>query len=130
MTTLFWILAVVNVANGLWMLATPGGWFTGVPAAVPDTGPLNPHFVRDVGVVYLVSGVGLAWCARNLDRALPVLVGITAFHVGHALTHVADILTGRLPASHWLIDTPGVFAPTILLVMMALVLAKNEGARA
>lgn len=126
MSTLLWVLAAVNVANGLWMLATPSGWFTGIPAAVPDTGPLNEHFVRDVGVAYLVSGVGLAWCAQNLGRALPVLVGIAAFSLGHALTHVADILSGRLSASHWLIDTPGVFAPAILLVMMALVLAKRE----
>jgi hypothetical protein len=130
MTILFWVLAVINVANGLWMLATPAGWFTGVPAAVPDTGPLNEHFVRDVGVAYTVCGIGLAWCAQNLGRALPVLVGVAAFNVGHALTHVADILSGRLSASHWLIDTPGVFAPTILLVMLAFVLAKNEAARA
>ena len=130
MLTLLWIIAVIDVVNGLWMLASPAGWYTGVPAAVPDTGPLNTHFVRDIGVAYLVSGVGLAWCARNLDRALPLLVGIAAFAVGHALTHVADILSGRLPASHWLIDTPGVFAPTILLVMLAFVLAKNDEAKA
>ena len=127
MTTLYWIFAALNVANGLWMIVSPPSWFTGIPAAVPDTGPLNLHFVRDVGVAYLVSGVGLAWCAQNLDRALPVHVGVTAFFVGHALTHVADILSGRLSASHWLIDTPGVFAPAILLVMMAFVLAQRRG---
>src|SRR5688572_26888958 len=98
MTTLYWVFAALNVANGLWMLASPPSWYTGIPAAVPDTGPLNLHFVRDVGVAYLVSGVGLAWCARNLDRALPVHVGVTAFFVGHALTHVADIVSGRLSA--------------------------------
>lgn len=130
MTTIYWILAVVNLANGLWMLASPPGWFVGIPAAVPDTGPLNPHFVRDVGVAYSVCGVGFAWCAKNLDRALPVHVGITLFYVGHALTHVFDILTGALPLAHWLIDTPAVFAPTILLLLMIPPLRERETATA
>ncbi len=111
MQWLYRIFAILNVANGLWMLVAPAGWFVEIPAAVPDTGPFNAHLVRDLGVVYAVCGIGFAWCAENLDRALPVHVGITLFYAGHAATHVADILSGRLPASHWLIDTPAVFAP-------------------
>lgn len=128
MSTLLWILAVVNVANALWMVIAPASWFTGIPAAVPDTGEFNFHFVRDVGVAYLVCGIGLAWCAQNLPRALPVLVGVTLFNFGHAATHVDDILQGRLPASHWLIDTPAVFAPTILMIMLCFVLAQRRDA--
>ena len=30
--------ALGNIANGLWMLADPRGWFHGIPAAVPDFG--------------------------------------------------------------------------------------------
>jgi hypothetical protein len=92
---------------------------------VPDTGSLNPHLVRDLGVAYTVCGIGFAWCAENLDRALPVHVGITSFYAGHAAIHVADIVSGRLPPSHWLIDTPAVFAPTIALVAMAAVLHRR-----
>lgn len=125
MSTFLWIFAVVNFANGVWMLADPAGWFTGIPAAVPDTGPFNPHFVRDVGVAYCVTGIGLAWCAQNLDRALPVLVGIVLFNAGHSVTHVADIIEGRLPASHWLIDIPGVFAPTAALIAAGAILARR-----
>src|SRR5262245_5683082 len=33
-----WLLALGNLANGLWMLADPTGWYGGIPAAVPDTG--------------------------------------------------------------------------------------------
>jgi hypothetical protein len=126
MSALCWIFAVVNVANGLWMIFDPAGWFVGLPAAVPDTGPFNPHLVRDVGVAFTVCGIGFAWCAQNLDRALPVFVGIVLFNAGHAATHVADILEGRLPPSHWLIDTPAVFAPTIVLIVMGVVLARRE----
>jgi hypothetical protein len=111
------------------MLASPESWFTGIPAAVPDTGPFNPHFVRDLGVVFTICGLGLAWCAGNLERALPVHVGITLFYAGHAATHVADIMAGRLPAEHWLIDAPAVFAPTILLVVMGVMLAQRAPRR-
>jgi hypothetical protein len=125
MKWLYRILAIANVANGLWMLAAPAGWFADLPAAVPDTGPFNSHFVRDLGVVFTVCGAGFAWCAENLDRALPVHLGITAFYAGHAATHVADILSGRLPASHWWIDMPAVFAPTVLLLCMAVALHRT-----
>ena len=43
-----WIFAIfgaASVANALWMLAGPLHWYHEVPAAVPDTGPFNPHFV-------------------------------------------------------------------------------------
>ncbi len=53
MKWLYRILAIANIANGLWMLAAPAGWFADLPAAVPDTGPFNAHFVRDLGVVFI-----------------------------------------------------------------------------
>jgi hypothetical protein len=122
---LYRILAILNIANGLWMLAAPAGWFVGIPAEVSDTGPFNAYLVRDLGVVYAVCGVGFAWCAENLDRALPVHVGIASFYAGHAATHVFDIASGRLPASHWLIDTPAVYLTAIMLVAMAVVLRRR-----
>lgn len=120
MKVVYAILAVVSLANGVWMVAAPVHWYWNVPAAVPDTGPLNTHLVRDVGVVYMLSGLGLGWALRHLDRAYPVHLFVTGFYVGHALTHVDDIFFGRLPASHWWIDAPGVFLPAIALVVLAL----------
>jgi hypothetical protein len=129
MSAFYWVLAVVNVLNGVWMIADPAGWFTGIPAAVPDTGPFNPHLVRDVGVTYTVCGIGLAWCAMHLEHALAVNAGVVAFNVGHAATHVADIVEGRLPPSHWLIDTPAVFAPTIAMIVALVALARRRAPR-
>lgn len=130
MVAIYWIFAVANVANGLWMLVSPESWYFGIPAAVPDTGPLNLHFVRDVGVTFTVCGIGLGWCAGNLDRALPVHVGVTLFYVGHAAMHGLDIVCGRLPPSHWLIDALPVFAPTLVLLAMARSLPRSVVARA
>jgi hypothetical protein len=120
LTGFYWLLGLGSIANGLWMLASPAGWFAGVPAAVTDTGPLNNHFVHDIGVVFIVVGLGALWCARNLERCLPVHGGITLFYAGHALVHVAEILSGWLPHSHWWIDAPLVFLPALLLVVTGL----------
>jgi hypothetical protein len=46
-----------------------------------------------------------------------VHLGLTLFFLGHALIHLADLLTGRLPGAHWLIDAPLVFAPALLLMI-------------
>jgi hypothetical protein len=114
------LLGLGSLANGLWMLASPASWFTGIPAGVPDTGPINVHFVHDIGVVFCVVGIGALWCARNLERCLPVHWGITMFYAGHALVHVAEISTGLLPHAHWWIDAPLTFAPAVALVVIGL----------
>jgi hypothetical protein len=31
--------------------------------------------------------------------------------------HVTDTLAGRLPPSHWAIDAPGVYVPTLLMIV-------------
>ena len=113
------VFCLLSFVNGAWMLASPLSWYEDVPAAVPHTGPFNAHFVRDIGVAYLVSALGFGWCALRLGRCRPVHVGLTAFFVGHALIHLFEILAGHLPGSHWLIDAPGVFAPALLLVILA-----------
>ena len=116
----YWLLGLGSLANGLWMLLAPMSWFTGIPAGVPDTGPLNLHFVHDIGVVFAVVGLGAIWCARNLKICGPVHAGITLFYVGHALVHVLEISTGHLPAAHWWIDAPLTFLPAIILVAIGL----------
>jgi hypothetical protein len=101
------------------MLLLPLSWYTDLPAAVPNTGPFNQHFVRDLGVVFLLIGFAFGWAALNIDRSRPVHLAITAFFTGHALIHLVDIMSGRLPHSHWLIDTPGVFLPAALMILLA-----------
>lgn len=118
MLKLFYILAcLLNLVNGIWMLFFPLSWYTDFPAAIPHTGPFNSHFIRDLGVTYLVVALGFGWCALHLERSRPVHSGLTIFFVGHALIHLVEILTGQLPGTHWLIDTPLVFVPAILLII-------------
>jgi uncharacterized protein YjeT (DUF2065 family) len=120
MKALFWIFGLVNVANGLWMLFAPAGWYRDLPAGVPDTGPLNYHFVRDIGAAFLTIGVAFLASAPEAPRRRGVVLAAALFFVLHALIHVADLVTGRLPGSHWAIDFPGVFVPAIVLLVLCL----------
>jgi hypothetical protein len=119
------LFAAGNLAMGLWMLVDPPGWYLGLPAAVPDTGPLNEHFVRDVGSAFTTMGLALAVAALRPGLRLPALAGTTVFYALHAAVHVTDTLAGRLPASHWAIDFPGVYLPVLLLVAVIAALRRS-----
>lgn len=105
----------VNVGNGIWMLLFVDNWFNAIPG-VHDTGPLNRHFVHDVGMVYLLAGVALIWCARHVRSTRYVYLSVMLFFVGHAAIHVIEIIIGLLPPSHWLIDLPLIFVPALILL--------------
>jgi hypothetical protein len=110
------IFGVANLGNAAWMLADPAGWYVGLPAAVPDTGPLNTHFVRDIGSAFAVMGAALLLAAMRPALRAPMIGAVALFYVLHALVHVTDTIAGRLPASHWAIDMPGVYVPALIMV--------------
>lgn len=112
------VLGGANLANAAWMLAAPASWYARLPAAVPDTGPFNAHFVRDIGSAFAVVGCALVAGALRPALRVPALALSALFYVLHALVHVTDTVTDRLPASHWLIDLPGVYLPAVILVVM------------
>lgn len=113
----FRLTGVVMVLNGLWMLGHAFHWFATLPAGLADTGEPNGHFIRDVGLCYGIFGVALLWCCADLAARRAVFVMVAAFGVGHALGHVAEILTGALPHTHWLIDLPLVLLPGVLFAV-------------
>ena len=112
------VASALSLGNALWMLAAPGSWFFGLPADLPDTGPFNAHLVRDLGAAFGVMGLGLAWCARDPRRCRVVHLGATAFLVAHALVHVGELIGGRLPHRHWLLDIPFTFLPPLLFLAL------------
>src|ERR1051325_10623969 len=118
MMTVFWIVGVLNLANGLWMLLAPGHWYLHLPAGVPDTGPLNEHFVRDIGAAFTTFGLGFCWVAARPSRRFVVAALAASFFGLHAVVHVADLFTGRLHHGHWLIDLPGVFVPALIAIAL------------
>jgi uncharacterized protein YjeT (DUF2065 family) len=112
-----WIVGLALIANGLTMLAVPDAWYTLVPG-VPQTGPFNPHFVRDIGAAYLVAGAALLWFA--IDRAArPAAQAGAAFLTVHALVHLWGAAAGREHVHQLLVDLPAVFLPPVLAIWIA-----------
>lgn len=107
------ILGLALAANGLAMLAAPARWCADVPGAT-ETGPLGLHFVRDVGVAYLVAGAAIAGCA--IDRSLAAAEAAAAFSALHAGIHLWDVVAGREPAGQLAVDLPTVFLPPALAI--------------
>jgi hypothetical protein len=105
-------LATFYALTGLFILSD-GRAFYEMPDVV-QTGPFNPHFVRDIGAAFLVAGAGVAayaWRARYRPAAL---VG-TAFVALHALIHGVEMSMGMdLHAGHTLFV---VIVPAILAII-------------
>ena len=129
-TWIFLVSGLGNLANGLWMLGDPAHWYATLPAAVPDFGPLNEHFVRDIGSTFAMLGIALLWGAAREPVRLPVLVLVTLFNALHAVVHVWDTGRGLVGPEHWRIDFPAVYLPTLLLVGLTVALARRPEARA
>ena len=111
-----WVLAVFALllaANAIWMLVDPQVWYHELPAAVPDFGPYNEHFVRDIGCAFGAFAFAFAWAARAPAFRYPLVSVSTAFLVAHAALHVFDTARGFVDHSHWWIDLPGVYVPAV-----------------
>jgi len=122
---LLYVVGGLTLGNALWMLAGPMHWYTDLPAAVPDTGPFNPHFVRDIGCAFLTTGIALVWAARNRALRFPLVTVAAVFLFAHAVLHFYDTVRGALGHSHWLLDFPGVYLPGLLMPWIAYQLSKE-----
>ncbi|HEY4343796.1 MAG TPA: hypothetical protein VGN05_05580 [Parvibaculum sp.] len=115
--TILGLLALFLLGNAAYMLANPLSWY-GAVDGVPDTGPFNPHFVRDIGVAYLTIGILTAASARWLHHAFLLMSAVTLYLGLHVLLHIWDIAAGRLPLDHLVVDFPGVAGPTIIAAVL------------
>ena len=110
----------------LWMLASPAHWYINLPANVPGTGPLNEHFVRDIGCIFTLIGVALAVAVFRPAFRLTALLFATGFFVAHSLVHVYDQVRGLLPPDQWRFDLFPVYGATLVLVVLSVVLARSQ----
>lgn len=120
------LFAVGNLANGAWMLIDPRHWYLNLPANVPGSGPLNEHFVRDIGCIFFLIGVALAVAVFRPRLRLSAMVIATAYYGAHALVHVYDSLRGLFEPGHWHFDLVPIYAATALLAGLTLRLWKQQ----
>jgi hypothetical protein len=123
------LFAAGNLVNAVWMLASPSHWYWNLPANVPGSGPLNEHFVRDVGSVYLMIGVALGVAVFRESMRLPAMVLASTFYVLHALVHVYDSARGLFsPEQWWRYDLIPIYGSTVLLVWLTVKLSGERPA--
>jgi len=86
------IIGAFMAANGVFMFVDPPSWYATVPG-VPESGPLNLHFVRDIGIAYGVSGAAIIWGALGAGWRATALGA--AFLALHSLLHVGETIMGH-----------------------------------
>jgi hypothetical protein len=118
------VLAAVMGGNGLAMLFA-GDWWYGIVPGVTQTGPYNPHFVRDIGAAYLVTAISLGWFAWRPRQGWPALVIGALFLTLHAAIHVYDATCGTRPLQDALRDLAGVYLPALVALGLALATPKE-----
>lgn len=112
-------LGIGAAVNGLFMLFSPVRWYFAVPG-VTTTGPFNPHFVRDIGLIFLLVAIAmLAGVARPAAR-LPLWSAAAFWLAGHALFHVWEVVVGICGTGALARDFPAVTLPAILTTALAL----------
>ena len=112
------LLAMLFIANGSAMLFAPDSWYLGVPG-VADRGPFNQHFIRDIGMLYLVTGVGFMVGALYAAYRVALWAIGAAWHLGHALFHVWEVLAGLCGPAALTQDFAGVLLPGVLALLIA-----------
>jgi len=117
-----------NLVNGAWMLASPAHWYIHLPANVPGSGPLNEHFVRDIGCIFFLLGALALISIRRRELRLSAMVAASAFATAHALVHVYDSMRGLFAPEHWWrFDLGPIYITTLLLVALTWQLAREQG---
>ncbi|MEY4500979.1 MAG: hypothetical protein RIS52_869 [Pseudomonadota bacterium] len=124
------LVAFIALANGLYMLWDPFGWYQAVPT-VKFTGPPNQHFLRDIGLGYLACGVLLVFAALNLRMRWLAAVAGSLWLSMHGALHIWEVMTGICAGSVFLADAPAVLGPPILLwIALAILFARQRVAPA
>jgi len=119
------ILGLVMVVNATWQLVAPQGWYWAIPG-VPDRGPFNQHFVRDLGIIYALSGAGLIMGALRPQQRFGYWWAPTVWLVVHALLHLWEVLAGISDHHSLIEDFAGVTLPALTALVLLLFARRNH----
>lgn len=120
------LFAVGNLVNAAWMLADPVHWYLNLPANIPGSGPLNEHFVRDIGCIFGLIGVALAIAVFRPAARFGALLIASGFYAAHAAVHVFDSARGLFDADQWKLDLLPIYGATLLLLAVTLLYARSR----
>jgi hypothetical protein len=120
------IAAVTSIANGAFMLVRPLDWYVFVPTVL-TTGPPNAHFIRDIGLAYIGSGLILLYAAADPARHWRAVVVGGLWLTLHGLLHIYEVAAGICgPATFWA-DAPAVIGqPLAVWIALAITLSRRK----
>ena len=125
-TLVFLIIGLINVLSASWMLVAPEHWYYNLPAGVPESGPLNVHFIRDIGCIFLLLGCGLLVTGFVfIEFRLPLFSMNTLFYMLHMFVHIHEIVSGRLRMGIFWMDLPGIYFPALITFGLNIVLIRK-----
>jgi len=129
MRTVLALLGAVQLFNGLYMIVSPMGWYSSVPGVV-DTGPMNHHFIIDIGLAFAASGVGMLMGLRRGAAAAAFALAGATWPTLHALFHVWGWIEHGVPsdARDAVTQFVAVMVVSFGAFALAWILARREGA--
>jgi uncharacterized protein YjeT (DUF2065 family) len=118
------LFGLVLAANGLFMLGAPMIWYDTVPG-VPTTGPFNQHFLRDIGLIFVLLGAAMLVGVVRPAMRIGLWGAVAIWLAGHALFHVWEVLAGICAPSALARDFPAVSLPAFVAAALVLWAARG-----
>ena len=112
------LLGTGMAGNGLFMLAAPMRWYFAVPG-VTSTGAFNQHFIRDIGMIYVFSGLAFGIGAVRLAARAWLWGAASVWLLAHALFHGWEVAVGICGLDALPRDFAGVTLPAILGALLS-----------
>lgn len=112
-------LGVASIANGAFMLVDPANWYFAVPG-VTGTGPFNQHFLRDIGMIFLLIGAAMIAGALIPNQRVALWSAAGLWLIGHAIFHLWEVSAGICGPDAIARDFPAVTLPALVAIALAL----------
>jgi hypothetical protein len=112
------VLGLGAAANGIFMLISPADWYFAVPG-VTTTGPFNQHFVRDIGLIFLIVAIAMLTGVTRPATRVPLWSAAALWLGGHAVFHWWEVAVGICGKGALAQDFPAVTLPAVLTAALA-----------
>jgi hypothetical protein len=112
------LLGLGAAINGLFMLVLPANWYFAVPG-VTTTGSFNQHFVRDIGLIFLLVAIALLVGVARPAARVALWSSAALWLAGHALFHLWEVAAGICGTDALARDFPAITLPAILTTALA-----------
>ncbi len=113
------LLGLGAAANRAFMLLSPANWYFAV-SGVTTTGPFNQHFVRDIGLTFLLVAVALLVGVSKPGTRVALWAAAALWLAGHALFHLWAVVAGICGPDALMRDFAAVTLPAVLAGALAI----------